>query len=85
MYRSHDTNNIIDTAQQIYKRIDERFPASGLRKICEEWNRSDVRFAYLHFRRCFGFVLGAGPGNRENVPGESGMMQRYPAFPTRHR
>jgi hypothetical protein len=36
MYRSLDANNIIDTAQQLYKRIGERFPASGLRKVCEE-------------------------------------------------
>jgi hypothetical protein len=36
MYRSLDANNIINTAQQLYNRIGERFPASGLRKVCEE-------------------------------------------------
>ena len=36
MYRSLDADNIINTAQQLNTRIGERFPASGLRKVCEE-------------------------------------------------
>jgi hypothetical protein len=36
MYRSLNADNIINTAQQLNQRIAERFPASGLRKVCEE-------------------------------------------------
>ena len=36
LYRSLDAENIIRTAQQLTKRIAERFPASGLRKVSEE-------------------------------------------------
>jgi hypothetical protein len=36
MYRSLDADNIIQTARQLHMRIGERFPASGLRKVCEE-------------------------------------------------
>jgi hypothetical protein len=36
MYRSLDSARIIDTAEQLGKRITERFPESGLGKVAEE-------------------------------------------------
>lgn len=36
MYRSLDSEKIIDTINSLCKRIDERFPGSGLAKVCQE-------------------------------------------------
>lgn len=36
MYRALDADNIILTTRQLNERIAGRFPASGLRKVCEE-------------------------------------------------
>ncbi|MBC7983021.1 MAG: hypothetical protein H7Y02_04115 [Candidatus Obscuribacterales bacterium] len=44
MYRSLDANRIIDTAEQLGKRITERFPASSLSKVAGEL-LSEVRQA----------------------------------------
>ena len=36
MYRSLDSEKIVDTIGTLYRRIDERFPDSGLAKVCGE-------------------------------------------------
>jgi hypothetical protein len=36
MYRSLDSEKIVDTIGTLYRRIDERFPDSGLGKVCRE-------------------------------------------------
>ena len=36
MYRSLDSEKIVDTIRTLYQRIDERFPDSGLGKVCRE-------------------------------------------------
>src|SRR5688500_3271801 len=36
MYRSLDSEKIIGTIETLSRRIDERFPGSGLGKVCEE-------------------------------------------------
>lgn len=36
MYRSLDSEKIVDTIGTLYRRIDERFPDSGLAKVCRE-------------------------------------------------
>ena len=36
MYKSLDSEKIIETIEQLCRRIDERFPASGLSRVCRE-------------------------------------------------
>ena len=36
MYRALDPDRIVATLEKLQKRIDERFPASGLTKVCGE-------------------------------------------------
>jgi hypothetical protein len=36
MYRSLDPDKVMDTVQRLHKRVDERFPNSGLSKVCLE-------------------------------------------------
>ena len=36
MYRSLDSEKIIDTVETLGQSIDERFPDSGLRRVCQE-------------------------------------------------
>ncbi len=36
MYRSLDSEKIIETIGTLYRRIDERFPGSGLGRVCQE-------------------------------------------------
>jgi len=35
MYRSLNSEKVIDTIETLGRRIDERFPDSGLRRVCE--------------------------------------------------
>ena len=36
MYRTLDSEKIVTTAEKLSRRIDERFPTSGLSRVCEE-------------------------------------------------
>ncbi len=48
MYRNLDSEKILDTIETLRRRIDERFPSSGLGRVCEEL----LKIAGESHRRC---------------------------------
>lgn len=64
MYRSLDSEKIIDTIGTLHKRIEERFPGSGLSRVCQELLmiavESKERSAWIaEPRRAFRIIIGA--------------------------
>jgi hypothetical protein len=64
MYRSLDSEKIIETVGTLHKRIEERFPGSGLSKVCREvWIiavESQERSAWIaQPRRALRIIIGA--------------------------
>ena len=64
MYRSLDSEKIIGTIGTLSRRIDERFPGSGLNKVCQELltiaGESQTRSAWIGKpQRALRFVTGA--------------------------
>src|ERR671910_366897 len=64
MYRSLDSDKILGTIETLSRRIDERFPGSGLDKVCKELltiaGESQTRSAWIGKPQKFlRFITGA--------------------------